>query len=458
MAILFISFIFAIVSQQQSFDTSTWAHQETTEPKAAAATTRITSNSTRVNNKPKLILHVGLPKTATSFCQCTFCSTQAAKDLFQRHDEKNVFIGTCPYRVCGLDKPPEEYLMHRFGNIFAGPSQLPDKAFGTSPVVHNTTAYKLALEVTGWDKINLADGFVQRLEDAYQKGQNAMLIYEGFMGSSQHAIEALHREMNDRFDVTVLVMYRPLYQWLPSRFNSKHRNSMPKEYADSPMKSNNYYPLSFDLDGRGKFSDSVHYIENTTQRHPAETVRNNFQMVFDDVQVIPMHALTSPTDMDPLLRFLVCSVSDELCNDVDKDGTVAERIKEQMVDRALNPSMDMTYDILAFGAYNSGLIPANGKYPRNIMRQRIERFWKNDLQRTSEDFHHKVCLPSSTLRRLEDLSWAVEQRLFGDKYKEMHRDGFQKAVQQGRAYCSVDVERTLQLPEFKEFFKSLQEG
>jgi hypothetical protein len=56
-------------------------------------------------------------------------------------------------------------------------------------------------------------------------------------------------------------------------------------------------------------------------------------------------------------------------------------------------------------------------------------FCTNDLQRTSEDLQYNVCLPASTLGdHLEDLSWAVEQRLFGDKYKGLHRAGFQKAV------------------------------
>jgi hypothetical protein len=170
-----------------------------------------------------------------------------------------------------------------------------------------------------------------------------------------------------------------------------------------------------------------------------------------------MHALASPTGMDPLLRFLVCSVSDELCNDVDRDITVAERITEQMKDDALNPSMDMTYDILAYAAYNAGMIPANGNYTRYRMRKMIEQFWTDDLHRSSKDFHHNVCLPESTLRRLEGLSWLVEQRLFGDQYKDLHRTGFQKVVQEKKTYCSVDAERTLQLPEFQQLFTSLQE-
>jgi hypothetical protein len=305
-------------------------------------------------------------------------------------------------------------------------------------------------------KVELDKGIVERLEKAEQMGQNALIIYELLSQSSKHAIEALHKEMNDRFNVTVLVMYRPLYQWLPSKFNSIHSHKMPMDYADAPEKSNNFYPLSFDLDGRGRFSDAVHYIE-TIKQHPAETARDNFAMLFGDVKVIPTHALSSPTKMDPLLRFLLCSVSDDICKNIDEDPTIAEGMKNQVKDEASNLSKDMTYDLLAYGAYEAGMIPSKG-YSRNTMRKKIETWWEKDLQKTSEDFMYRVCLPSDTLHRLEKLSWAVEQRVFGDEYKDLHNAGFQKAVDQKKIYCSVDIERTLQLPDFQKFFQSLNKS
>lgn len=49
-------------------------------------------------NRPRFILHVGLPKTGTTYLQCSLCSQFNVSEEVLLKDNW-VYLGTCPYNV-----------------------------------------------------------------------------------------------------------------------------------------------------------------------------------------------------------------------------------------------------------------------------------------------------------------------------------------------------------------------
>ena len=414
------------------------------------------------NDKPRLILHVGLPKTATTFLQCTLCSSNFASDLLKGSNA--VYVGTCPYRNCDLDSMPKQYVKHRFQAIFHGPAwMIPDGRMNPwGPVLHSSPEYVQQQQVSKRPPNNnrtiiqplLNREFVQRLDDISRSGRNALLVYEGFHRVSAPAIEAMFREFARRFRVSVFVMYRPLYEWLPSKFNSRVR-SLPGRWPGEDD-----HPVSFDLDNRGEFSTLVRSIEGT-QQHPAETVRDNYARYFDDVRVVPMHALASQEEdstmsvdgMDPKLELLLCSLSGDLCDRISKDVSIANTLKELTNERASHAAVSLDYDILACEAYRSGMVVPKNNITRRRLRQSMKQWQENTLGKTAKDFL-KLCLSESKLNRIKELSWNLEKRLFGTDYQQIHDEGFREAVAKQEKYCAVDANLTLQQPEWQRYFES----
>lgn len=65
------------------------------------STSSMFPNSTeeyRSSNRPQLIVHVGLPKTGTTYLQCSLCSQFNITEPILLRDNW-VYLGTCPYEV-----------------------------------------------------------------------------------------------------------------------------------------------------------------------------------------------------------------------------------------------------------------------------------------------------------------------------------------------------------------------
>jgi hypothetical protein len=319
---------------------------------------------------------------------------------------------------------------------------------------------------------------LRRLDRVREDGRNGLLLFEGLSVADSGWIAELaaHLRATRWSSVVVVVAYRPLYSWLPSKYNSVTKvgkNPSVVRWPDDPAcladgsGCHHVEPFSLDLPtGRNprddRFDEYVRYLESS-RMHPSHVTYLNYAAHFDDVRVLPLHLLaSSPSSSsamvgDPLLEHLFCvSLPDapEACRAV-RTGRASAGARN-----SLDPSPD--YDRLAVHARQTH---AHDRARWNASRPEL-RDW-------TRSFHERalgggplprLCWNGTELGRLEELSWAVERRMFRDLSgrpgvpppdEALHRRGFSRAARDRRSsyYCSLDVKRTLDGdPRWRAFY------
>lgn len=410
-------------------------------------TSVIQPQATGSTDKPTFVMYVGLPKTATSFLQCTLCGNwETTKSTLQR--DNYVYIGTCP--LCGKEKPSEA-LIHRFQAFFDKGNLAREGSAG--PVLHTRQDKRKR----GRTKpVKISRMLRSRVEKALALDRNAFLIYEGAHRFPDDHIKELADYLRPKWNVKIVVGYRPLYEWLPSKYNSVTKThkagAWPGEISSNGKAVKEILP--FDLDNRTQdgFSRMVREIEVEYNMHPTEIVRNNYALYFDNVYV--MDSTQTPAakgDGDPLLEHFFCNViphAPETCQAI-RQGTWKFQV-------AGNPSVSLSDDILAVAAYRAGLIN-NGKPVRGHRRVTRDGI-RGYLHKLPPDYELPLkCWSQAKLDRLEKLSLRLERQLFVESWTpqrdEAHRQGFAKTVGK-KKFCDVDPDATLKQRRWKAFFDS----
>ena len=261
-------------------------------------------DSTDANNghdKPTFVLHVGLPKTATSFLQCSLCANWDITSSILEHDIYE-YIGTCPANCGG--KGAEKALIHRFEAFFRDGSRAQEG--GVGPVLHNTTG-DIMMKESHEKPVVLSGTLQRRIESALARGYNAFIVYEGAHRFPDDHIKKLADFLKPNWNVKIVIGYRPLYEWLPSKYNSITKSlrvgSWPGEIGRNGKIIKEL--LSFDMDNRTEkgFSEMVYEIEVKYRKHPAEIVQNNYGLHFENVHILDSTQIPDAKgDGDPLLE------------------------------------------------------------------------------------------------------------------------------------------------------------
>lgn len=419
-----------------------------------------------LKGKPKLIMHIGLPKTGSTFLQCTFCANSNVTDPILLQDNL-VFLGTCPYRTCGMKNRPEQFLKHgRISFVHSGKTK--DKKINPYAVISHPKD-QMSQESPQESRRLLANSFVATMDELHQTGRNVLIVFEGLAMLEDVQIRALANYLTPLYDVQILVAYRPLYQWLPSKYNSVNKPGRSKSDRVWPGeiwngKREGKPILPFDIDNRGSFTELVELIQEQNQ-HPTETCYKNWRLHFENVTVIPMHDLAEPPvrehRVDPVLYHILCHLvpdSKATCRAI-LDGVVGDAV-------ASNPTVPLHYDILAVAAHAAGWLGGDGDeerwYQRRPkLRSALKAYHQQVLQRKPDEVNI-TCLPNVTLKRLERLSLELERQFFRDTYTDelalRHHDGFARTVALNKTYCSLDVNRTMRDPVWMEYFDMLKNG
>jgi len=315
-----------------------------------------------------------------------------------------------------------------------------------------------------------------------------LIIFEGCHIFSERHIHALTAFLLPHWDVHVVVAYRPLYDWLPSKYNSVNKPERNRAGRVWPnMKHPDYSHvigapiLPFDLDNRSGFSDFVADLEIKYQQHPAQIVRDNYarRVGADHVHIMPLHLLQSQGKGDPMLQYLFCDLIPSIIkfrqqNLVDEVQiqTCQQVLKGTMDhDEKANPSVELNYDLLAVEAYNQGLFQVEDanrrKTRRNAVAAAARRRQEDTLHKSVNDFPLQ-CLSNATLKRLESLSLLTERKLFtsnedrGISKNEWNsldetafQSGFDRAVAKHK-FCHVDAKKVLKEDKgWRSFFQNL---
>ncbi|KAL7579617.1 hypothetical protein ACA910_007981 [Epithemia clementina (nom. ined.)] len=413
---------------------------------------------------PLFILHVGLPKTATTHLQCSLCANPSVTEPILEQD-KLVYLGTCPIQ-CNSNLG-DKYLKHHQLSFFQR-SPLDPNANPLGPFPHaldperskKVNTKKIDKAAVGVPKLNQA--FVDRVEEIRDKGLGVMIVFEGCSEWSARHISTLAKYLKkqNRWEVHIIVAYRPLYEWLPSKYNSvvkpmrnRAARLWPGRY-DKKLGVVGEEILPFDLDNRSAgnavtlrrhggdeknnntnddfngFGDFVYEIEVQYRMHPAHILYENYHQHFDNVHIMSLphinyvHETSKaiPSKSDPLLSFLFCHMLPPAnlrttCSAV-RSGRIGggEKALQRtssssfLASAYANPSMNLDYDILAVQAFKDGWIPAQrieAGTTRADVRSRIQQYKEIELAPLK---FPQQCLGNVTLTRLETLSWLVERK------------------------------------------------
>jgi hypothetical protein len=421
-----------------------------TESSPSAATQ---SEGERHRDRPIFTLHVGPPKTATTFLQCSLCANHTFTDDILKEDGIS-YLGTCPFNVCGLSKLPAHMIPHRHGSFF-----VKKKTWESNPL--GAHLHKNSVPATKADSLpELHPTFQVAIDRAYRNNQNALVIFEGAHKYTASHIAALshHLTIQNDWTVQIVVAYRRLYEWLPSKYNSITKEATEGDWPAKNTSSNGSSAFmkakrakavkTFHLDGRGTFSHLVREVEETLQ-HPTETVKQNYARHFPNVSVIDMHNLKATGIGDRYLEHLVCRVLPSAVNTCQavRAGRIGDSTK--------NPSVSFHYDMLAVTAHQTEIY--KGDSSRSHVASAIQRR-QEDLLRLSSNDYPLQCFSNETVARLLNLSLKTEQNLFANDWtaeqESEHRAGFAAALQKGK-YCSIDTSATLKDAGWQSFFREL---
>ena len=414
-----------------------------------------------------------LPKTGTTFLQCALCAYANTTEPILLSDNW-VFLGTCPYQVrlrlgsvggrsvsfpgSGHCSPSVAYLVQPLSaksNISFLHSPIQSCGLEEHPQQFLPHDIRAIVSRT----LVVFRSFAERVKALRQQNRNVLVVFEGCVNMADDQIRALASFLRkEDWDVQVLVAYRPLYEWLPSKYNSVTKR-MYRLYAwpgqpsedDSNRPGEHWLPFDPRHGGNDNVLGTLLHEINSTRQHPAETVLHMFA-AYLSVSVIPLHNLPPPPspDVDPLLAYLFCTI----LGSSSPRGCKAVRAKRIGNDIPSNPSDPINYDMLATAAYEAGILdPA---LDRETVERRIQRRQQRVLHLTALDFP-LTCLPNQTLSEFESLSWQLERQMFPEyPYEEAwekHQQGFARKVA-SKSFCWIDTNKTLSDPSWRSFLKS----
>lgn len=408
------------------------------------------------DSKPSFIFYVGIPKTATTFIQCTICANiKVTRPILLKDNYE--YIGTCPFRACGIEETPSEQLRHRRNAFFKNAPQLSE---GMGPILHHP---RKGDHISSG--IELSDEFREKVSAVFKRRHNAVMVFEGAHVFPDNLIQSLSEYLTPQWNVKIVVGYRPLYDWLPSKYNSVYKNDLDKSWPGKPdLNDRNIAKevLPFDLDDRGKFSSMVHSFENVYHKHPTEIVRDNFLLYFRDVVILALNKLPEANGKgDPILENFFCTIvpnASQICRDV-QDGAMN-------FPSSRNPSVSFDEDLLAVAAYRRGNLlgkwqeakPGN----RAVVRYAIAEYYRQELNNITKKASSSytfplICWSNNKLKRLNDLSLQLERQLFSSTWSDeqgvAHTHGFQEAWSK-KKFCSIDTHKALRQEVWQRFFTS----
>jgi hypothetical protein len=347
--------------------------------------------------------------------QCSICSNYSHHEQFFLQDNFT-YIGTCP---CSASAQREgRFVGHGHGSIFRDSLTWDTQhSQGAFPFPKTT----LVTKSSGVEQLlpTLKRSFQLRLQKVHDQGQNAIFIFEGCHKFDSAHVAALVQFLQPLFHIRIIVTYRRLYEWLPSKYNSIHKSSDRRKNQDisnwpghmhvlrngKPGKSVELQPFHLNFDAESNNVDDDNEMEDddfdqlvhdivATQQHPAQIIRDNYAMYFDHVHVIPLHALpdsaflpdhvnagvtttttdnnetkASATTISPYLYHLFCTILVEttphICRAL-QQGEFQQRSPHE------NHSVSLDYDRIAVAAHERGWIPSNAL--RGQIAQRVQKY------------------------------------------------------------------------------------
>ena len=366
------------------------------------------------STKPRLLLHVGPQKTGSSSIQSMLDNLSQLKGSLEADN--------LDYRHIAPQTGDFDCEMDRYG---------------------------------GWHECVASDQLKSLISTAKNEGKNLLLTDENL---NRNFVKGLRDAIDDEdWDVTVVVMYRRIHEWLVSWYNQIQKTTN----LDSDGN------ILFDKDGlpyrtehekwpdRGGihvpsfpswYRDYTQYWEPTefASKHRSIEFYNLYKEYFKNVILYNMHQEGS-------------MMEDFVCNIV-KATHACESVKEyENKTTTVNGSVNLDHDIISVSAYEMGLLSKSGKRKEVVeaVSSHIRETGKNLPRNCDAVITHqirdwlvdteKIMVETDANTNTADWSDTIEADLM---------ESYDSFVKKGKI-CNVDVEAVLADEEWIRFFQSL---
>jgi len=394
------------------------------------------ASSSNSNRRPHFIIHIGPHKTGTTFLQSTLSVGPADAIL---ESDNYYYLGTTLHSFFREDK-----LAFPMTSIFTRtPFEKKDPKAKVNPLPI------------------LNDDFLTVLQQMQDKQQSGIMIHESIHKLPKEYVQVLAQRLNTNWDVIVVEGYRPLHDWLVSRFNQFIRDEYePWIWPDGSAgpvivrgTDDDCYDcighpanLRFGLVTNSDFDKK--FVKPYIQRNTSifEQSLNVWRMYFTNVRVVDMLNLPTRTDgQDPYLMHFVCDIVIGASNLCQRATELSKLTDTDMV----SSEFGRAYELLTTWSWQLDLVD-HTKHERKQIRREVERyhidiFAKMNNNSTALPY---VCPPDSEIDMLWEWTLSTDKRIFATTY---HRDyyssrkrekalhaSFEKSAHRNK-FCAVDI-------------------
>lgn len=390
------------------------------------------------SKKPKLILHVGPRKTATTSIQLSVLSL--------RNNEYSPFLKEDGYEIVNSNWSD---MINIIEQCFL---QLPE----------NCTT-------TEWDKM------VDQLDQIYDRGKNAIITNEALsIVPKLPEVKEMFNSLEEKWDVTVIMVYRPYETWLPSIYRELRAQGMIAMGSKGWRRFS--YHLAYDISFPEFFmrswmknSDSANDLHQDEEQNelvgrgeikglqlgdPLET-KELYDYIFGQSKVKSFDLIESGNKKRDIVERFTCEglQAENTCSFIKSRKRSPKRRRKGLI-------YDFEEDLIVMAAYRRNIIKQMNlarwnligctRVERDPARTKLKIFMKENNIKI-DDFP-KECVSDVYTQKIKERSWKMENAL---SMEPRTKHQFNLDFEKGRVeFCSVDVGKVLQLEAINKFLGS----
>ena len=373
-----------------------------------------------IADKPSFIIHVGPPKTATTYLQTELKSWE---DTLQTKD--NLVYGG-------------KYISKEARN---------GETLG--PFVRFLRDEKCQKQARGANNLPQCwYQFLQRLIQYNINQQSIMVSDEVFSFPIKFRIQwdLLYKALSESgWNLIVIVAYRRYSDWLVSQKQQLNRWTPFKPALNSWPGVRKGRSLDSTMDWINVALNNV-----PDYQRMIDAISMNESNI--DLKILDIHN----TNYTSVRTNLFCHVLDDITVNACHESQLSDSTQQQS--KVINPRQSEFYDALSTAAAKDGSLGNDlTRYDRHSIALGIQKQQETVLNKTSLDFALD-CPTRSELKRLLDASLGVERKLAHRGYIQLQSDEHEKSFWNNTMqYCWINTTAVLAMNEWKIYFQSLVE-
>jgi len=403
--------------------------------------------------KPKLILHIGPPKTGSTTIQCQIDNSflpELERDNYAYIGRHNV--------ACQNQRDHKDFRIMSRAFVTDFPCHRELNEYARSIVKNNSIPTPSCL-----------NGFLSILNRHRNDGKNVFFSDESvanrLVGSMEYNRNtpfpfAAFKEILKEWDVVVFTLHRPLYDYLPSLYVER--------YKEGPNKKRMFLWHNQNKDTQGScieqggkvipmpFDDDPHF-ETSIGRliKPNQEVSPTPAMVYELLKNVDWNLRIVLVDLHSQMGFL----EEILCHpSLNATHTCQAYRSQTKQEEPKNPSVPLHYDFIAVKGCQIGHINGTA-ISRAMARHLIKKHQETDLSLKANDLP-LVCPNEDVLKHILKLSLEDEKKLREDEWnrehEEQHVRGFWKAAEK-KKFCMVNATKVMEDDKWVAFLQNLKE-